>query len=207
MAVDVEALLAPPSEAAALAAEVAREWCSTDLLNHSLRAWVFASTLGDALDLDYDAELLYVASLLHDIGVTDHFDSHSIPFETAGGAVGWVFAAGAGWPASRRTRVLEVIERHMWVEVDPEFDPEGHLLEVATSLDVAGVGFEKWDADLIRAVVAALPRGDFSQSFAASIHSQAERKPASNAQRLDAAGRVPSGGEAWARFLAGAVVA
>lgn len=201
MAVDVEALLAPPSAAAALSLEVAREWCSPDLLNHSLRSWVFARTLGDSLGLAYDAELLYVASLLHDVGVTDHFDSHAIPFETAGGAVGWVFAAGAGWPAARRTRVLEVIERHMWTEVDPAMDAEGHLLEVATSLDVAGVGFEKWDDELVRALTARLPRGAFSATFAASIHEQALRKPNSNAVRLDNAGRVPSGGEAWDRFL------
>jgi hypothetical protein len=201
MASDVEALLAPPSDTATFALEVARAWCSADLFNHSLRSWVLARALGDSLGLDYDPELLYVASLLHDIGVTETFDSHSIPFETAGGAVGWVFAAGAGWPAERRTRVLEVIERHMWTAVDPAMDPEGHLLEVATSLDVAGVGFEKWDEALVRDLTTRLPRGAFSTSFAASIHDQAGRKPHSNAVRLENAGRVASGGAAWDAFL------
>ncbi|MES1170969.1 MAG: HD domain-containing protein [Actinomycetota bacterium] len=197
MAVDVDALVAPPTLVAALALEVAREWCSPDLLNHSLRSWVWASTLGDARGLSYDPELLFVASLLHDIGVTEEFDSHSVPFETAGGAVGWVFASGAGWPPERRTRVLEVIERHMWVEVDPATDVEGHLLEVATSLDVAGVGADQWSEDLLRAVTNALPRGDFSESFAASIHAQAARKPESTAARLDRSGRIRYGSLSW----------
>jgi len=198
---DVEALAAPPTVTAALAREVAAQWSSPDLLNHCIRSWIFASTLGDTNGLQYDRELLYVASLLHDIGVTDHFDSNEIAFETAGGAVGWVFAAGAGWDEPRRQRVLEVIERHMWTHVDPREDPEGHLLEVATSLDVGGAAPELWDRDLIVAVAAAFPRGEFSAEFGACIHAQAVRKPNSNAVRLDRAGRVDAGAREWARLL------
>jgi hypothetical protein len=201
---DMKALSVPPTPTAALALEVAARWCSTDLLNHSIRSWIFARTLGDSLGIAYDAELLYVASLLHDIGVTEHFDAHEVPFETAGGAVGWVFAAGAGWDALRRDRVLEVIERHMWVSVEPDFDPEGHLLEVATSLDVAGAGTELWSRDLELAVATAFPRGEFSESFEAQIHAQARRKPTSSAARLDASGRVAAGGAQWSRMLGSA---
>ena len=50
----------------------------------------------------------------------------------------WMFAAGAGWPVSRRVRLSEVIVRHMWDSVDPAFDAEGHLLEVGTALDISG---------------------------------------------------------------------
>lgn len=200
--VDVDSLLTPPTPTAALAREVAREWESDALFNHSVRAWVWARTLGDSLGLDYDAELLYVASLLHDLGVAEHFDAHAIPFEVAGGAAGWTFAAGAGWDAARRVRVAEVIERHMWAEVDPAFDPEGHLLEVATSLDVAGAGMDQWDPALLLAVSEAVPRLDFAESFGAAIHDQAVRKPQSNAVRVDTNRRPHMGGEAWAAFLA-----
>lgn len=199
--VDVDSLLAPPTPTAGLAREVAREWETDALFNHSLRSWVWASALGDSLGLDYDAELLYVSSLLHDIGVADRFDSHRIAFEVAGGAAGWTFAAGAGWDVARRVRVAEVIERHMWAEVDPEFDVEGHLLEVATSLDVGGAEFDKWDPQVLLAVVDAVPRLDFADSFAASIHDQAVRKPHSNAVRVDTNARARVGGEKWAAFL------
>jgi hypothetical protein len=38
--------------------------------------------------------------MLHDIGLVKEFDSHTVPFEQAGGHVAWVFGAGAGLSAS-----------------------------------------------------------------------------------------------------------
>ncbi len=200
---DLDALLAPPTNTARLALETVARWASPSLVEHSIRSWAFARVRGLELDLPHDPELLYVAAMLHDLGVTPAFDSHEIAFETAGGAVAWVFAAGAGWPAERRGRLLDVIERHMWTSVDPDLDAEGHLLEVATSLDVSGAAPELWDADLLRAVTGRHPRHGFSGEFARSIHAQAARKPDTGAQRLHASGRIDAGAETWARILAG----
>jgi hypothetical protein len=89
----------------------------------------------------------------------------------------------------------------MWRSVDVHDDPEGHLLEVATSLDVSGVGFDRWPADDLRAVTARLPRLDFASAFDGLIHEQASRKPGTSAARLDGSGRVAEGGRVWAEFL------
>jgi hypothetical protein len=202
MALDLDALLAPPTPVAARALDVVRRTCPEPLANHCLRSWAWAELLAPTIGLEPDRELLFVAAMLHDLGVVPDFDAHSVPFEDAGGAVAAVFAAGAGWDAARGARVAEVIRRHMWPSVDPAEDPEGHLLEVATSLDVSGVGFERWDAGDLRAVAARVPRGDFSATFAASVHAQAMRKPSSEAARLDASGRPLAGGDRWAAFLA-----
>lgn len=204
---DVEALITPPTPTAARALEASREWCSPDLVNHCLRSWVWAGALAERNSIEYDAELLYVATMLHDAGVAPHFDATEVPFELAGGAVGWTFAAGAGWPTERRQRVFEIIERHMWLSVDPAVDAEGHLLEAATSIDVAGAGIDQLDAAFLREVTAALPRGEFSADFALAIHQQATRKPTSSAARLDAAGRVDAGAGAWERVLTGGEIA
>lgn len=203
MTLDVDALLAPPTPVAARALDVVRAWSTPALANHCLRSWAWASLLAEQGGLETDRELLFVAAMLHDLGVTPSFDAHAVPFEDAGGAVGAVFAAGAGWDPARARRVGEVIERHMWTSVDPELDVEGHLLEVATSLDVSGAGFEQWlDEDLL-AVTAAVPRLDFSAAFDDSIHAQASRKPGSPAGRLDRSGNVRTGGERWDTFLRG----
>lgn len=201
MTADVDSLLAPPSPAAALALEVLRRWSSPELANHGIRSWAWARSRAASIGLEIDAELLFVAAMLHDLGVTPAFDAHEIAFESAGGAAAWVFAAGAGWPEPRRIRLLEIIERHMWTSVDPELDPEGHLLEVATSLDVSGAAPELWDRELLRVVTQRHPRLGFTAQFDECIHAQALRKPASAAARLDASGRVARGGEVWAGIL------
>lgn len=202
MPLDVEALLTPPSPVAARALDVVRTWSSPALVNHCLRSWAWAVLLAPTVDLEPDPELLFVAAMLHDLGVTPAFDAHQVPFEDAGGAVGSVFALGAGWGTARARRLGEVIERHMWTSVDPAVDVEGHLLEVATSLDVSGTGFSRWSTADLHAVAAALPRLGFSTEFDGLVHAQAGRKPSSSAARLDGSGNVAAGGTRWAGFLA-----
>lgn len=179
----VARLLVPPTEVAARAREVTAAHASPALLGHSERSWALAAELGRRESVEFDAELLWVASLLHDLGLVPSFDAHAVDFEHAGGAVARVFAAGAGWPEPRQRRLAEVVERHMWPSVDVALDPEAHLLERATSLDVSGTGGADWDAAFVASLVAAVPRLGFAAEFAAAIGDQAERKPDGQAGR------------------------
>jgi hypothetical protein len=174
----------PASQAAAAAREVAAEYCSSALLNHSERSYYFAVGFGSVLELDYDDELLYVSALLHDLGLTEAFDNHRLAFETAGGHAAWVLTAGAGWPVDRRRRALEVIERHMWPAVDPDQDPEGHLLEIATGLDISGSRPAALPRPFITEVLDRLPRLDLGREFTDCLADQAARKPDTAAARL-----------------------
>lgn len=65
----------PTTRAAALALEVTTSFCSPSLVNHCIRSYLFAVSYGDLNDIGYDAELLYVASMLHDIGLEEEFDN------------------------------------------------------------------------------------------------------------------------------------
>jgi hypothetical protein len=120
------------------AREVVAEYSSPALVNHGERSYLWSAALGELAGMAYDRELLFVASMVHDLGLVLAFDNHLAPFEDAGGDVGWVFAAGAGWPQESRARVKEIVVRHMWDEVDPAFDAEGHLLCEGTGLDISG---------------------------------------------------------------------
>lgn len=172
-------LVIPDTAACRTALEVATAYHSPSLLHHSIRAYLWAAGHAKLHGIAFDAELLYVSAMLHDIGLTREFDSHTVPFEEAGGHVAWVFGAGAGWPVSRRVRASEVIVRHMWAEVPLELDVEGHLLELSTGMDISGRGTEGIPADLRAEVLELYPRLEIAKEFAACVTEQGERKPAS----------------------------
>jgi hypothetical protein len=178
----------PQTDAARAAYAVAAEYCSPALLNHCRRSYIWAVTYAQTQSIVFDAELLYVASMLHDIGLVPAFDNHSIPFEDAGGQVAWVFGAGAGWPPERRRRAADIIIRHMWREVDVAADPEGHLLELATGLDISGRHPEWWPQTLRDAVVSGIPRLGLREEFLRCFQEQAKRKPRSTAAAAVASG-------------------
>ncbi|MFD5036968.1 HD domain-containing protein [Streptomyces sp. NPDC058377] len=177
----LDTLPMPGSTTSAAALEIATTYHSPALLNHSLRAYVWAAARGVADDIPFDAELLYVAALFHDIGLVPAFDSHTVAFEEAGGHVAQIFAAGAGWSVKRRARLSEVIVRHMWPRVEVSTDPEGHLLARATATEVVGKEAEHYSASFRSEVLERFPRLDLAEQFLTCFQAQAARKPGSSA--------------------------
>jgi HD domain-containing protein len=174
--------IAVPHTAVTTAAlEVATSFCSPALLNHSVRSYLWGAAWGTMTGIEFDRELLYVAAILHDVGLVPEFDNHQQSFEVTSGHVAVVFAAGAGWPRNRRIRLAEVIVRHMWPEVDVDEDPEGHLLELATAVDITGHRVDEFPRSLRAAVLDRYPRAGISSEFVACLEEQARRKPESSA--------------------------
>jgi len=183
----------PSTAVAEQALEVCTAYSSTALLHHCRRSYVWAAAYAVEHGIDFDAELLFVSAMLHDIGLTPSFDNHAVPFEVAGGHVAWVFGAGAGWPVARRHRAAEIIVKHMWDSVDVDEDAEGYLLEIATGLDISGANPEWWPADLRAEVLADFPRLGLGPEFTACFAAEAARKPDSSAASAMAngiAGRI-----------------
>lgn len=175
----------PHTQAADGALALATLYQSAAITAHAIRSWLWAEAFAVVKNLrDVDHELLYVAAVLHDIGTVPEYDNHTYSYEHSGGHVGIALTAGAGWPAERRQRVLDVIVRHNWTSVDPGLDVEGHLLEMATGLDISGARPDELPQEFLREVLAAHPRGDLAEEFATCVADQAERKPLTAARRL-----------------------
>jgi hypothetical protein len=171
----------PVTPAAEAALSVATRFCSPALLNHCIRSYLWGAMYGTAHGIAFDDELYYVAAVLHDIGLTQAFDSHRLPFEEAGGQLAWVFGVAAGWPAERAARVSEIIVLHMRDDVAPADDPESHLLQVATTWEAAGRRPEEFPPDARAEMLARYPRLGFGAEFLACFEDQARRKPGSAA--------------------------
>lgn len=182
--VRIDDLVIPDTPACRGALEVAAQYHSPSLLNHSVRAYLWAAAYAQVNAIDFDAELLYVSSMLHDIGLVAEFDSHTVPYEEAGGHVAWAFCAGAGWSPERRQRACEVVVRHMWEEVPLEEDAEGHLLELSTGMDISGRRTDEIPAGLRQEVLERHPRLEIAKEFATCVSEQGARKPESFAGRF-----------------------
>lgn len=181
------------SAAARAAFTVAQHYASPSLLNHAQRSQLWAEAYAVVHGVDHDTELLYVAALLHDLGLEVAFDNHELPFEEAGGQVAWVFGVAAGWSPARCRRVSEIIVRHMWDDLDVATDPESWLLIRATSLDISGRYAAELPETLRAEVVTAIPRLSLASDFARCFEGQARRKPqsaAADAVRSGIAGRL-----------------
>jgi hypothetical protein len=178
----------PKTSAAEAALSVATRFYSPALLNHSIRCYLWGVMYGNANGVTFDDELFYVSALLHDMGLTEPFDSHKLPFEEAGGHLGWVFGVAAGWPAERAARVEEVIVSDMRDEVSAADAPESHLLQVATRWDIVGLRPEEFPPDARTDVLARYPRLEFNAEFVACFEDQAKRKPDSAAAGAVSAG-------------------
>ena len=178
----------PDTAASSAAVDVASAYLSPALLSHSHRVYLWAAGYGDQHGIRYDAELLFVAAMFHDISLAPEFDSHTVAFEEASGHVARVFTSGAGWPSERRERLGEVIVRHMWPDVDVSDDAEGHLLSRAAALDIVGKNVEDFTPAFRAEVLRQYPRLGLTTEFLACFEAQSARKPTSSAARAITSG-------------------
>jgi predicted HD phosphohydrolase len=167
----------PDSQLARRAETLLAEVAPPFLANHSFRSHFFAVALAERDRVRFDAELLYVAALLHDVGLVAQFDTGRC-FEEDGADVAAALAAEEGWSQERCEVVAEAVRLHVAVDIELGDGPEAYLLWHSTGLDVAGRRFGELSAETVSAVIESYPRLDFKEGFTALVADQAERKPA-----------------------------
>ena len=131
-----------------------------------MRAYVWGAALADREGLAFDRQLLWTASLMHDVGLT-RIARNTMCFEVEGGEIARRFLERAGLSEERADAVAVAILLHMQPGVTLADGPEALLLDRSTSLDVRGEGYDLVDGirDDVHAGVpaqvvrSAVPRG------------------------------------------------
>ena len=157
------------------------------LVNHSFRSHFFAVALADRDAVSFDEELLYVAALMHDIGLVEEFDTGRC-FEEDSADAAARLAEQEEWAAERRERLAEAIRLHVATDIALDDGPEAYLLWHSTGLDVGGHRHGELTAAELHAVLDAYPRLDFKEGFAGLVEDQAARKQGCWADRAVQAG-------------------
>lgn len=120
-----------------------------------------------------DRELLFVASMLHDLGLTKTFRRGSgrdfVPgyeredascFAVRGAGVAQSLVTHHGWPQACGDTLGETIALHLNVRVARSRGIEAHLLNAATAFDVIRLGCRKLPPELVQDIESRWPRGD-----------------------------------------------
>ncbi|MGG6311513.1 HD domain-containing protein [Paenibacillus macerans] len=151
----------PDSRIAKEAAELLRDHGDELLWNHSNRVFLFASVQGNRAGVKYDADLLYISALFHDLGLTRRFSSPDKRFEVDGANAARDFLRSRGVPEESIRLVWDAIALHTTIGVAEYKEPEVALLISGVGYDVLGENFERITEEQRAQIVAAYPRNDF----------------------------------------------
>lgn len=171
--IDPAVLEPPDSRASREAEQLIADTTSPTVASHSRRTYAWAAAVAAHDRLAYDKEVVYVASLLHDL----YFESpRALPFAHCFTlpAAERTIALGdaAGWDEQRRIAAAAAITLHanLW---PPRDNTEAHLVFVGARLDITGYRYWDLHPETIGAVLERHPRFDLKRQFAPMFKAQA----------------------------------
>ncbi len=166
----------PQTPACKAATEYASGAYEPFLLNHVLRSFVFADTLGSSTAAVYDRELLYLACLLHDLGLT-----RSAPlttrFEVEGADAAVTFLARHGLDDAAREIIWDAIALHTTFVIPQRKRPEIALCQTGTAIDVGFAPQTLVGPEIIATATAAYPRLGFKAALVDAFCGLVRRSP------------------------------
>ena len=157
------------------AMDYARTHSEPYLFNHAVRSWLFAVRLGDLQGIAYDAEVVAIGSLLHDLGLTNSFTGQK-RFEIDGADAARAFAREQGLDDRRVQLIWDCVALNSTPSI-------GLHKEAEVALCTAGIGLEfgfQYDRILpneMKSILAAFPRLDMKRRFTDSVCRIVKTKP------------------------------
>jgi hypothetical protein len=169
-------LIDPP--VTALAAEVRGllDQCAPVVAAHSERSYQFAAAFAAADGGEVDDEVLYLGTMLHDIGLSPAADG-SERFEVRGANLVRSLLLDHGMERDRVANVWDCIAMHASTPLARHKSPETRYANRGIALDVRGSGAEALEPALVRAVLLRWPRHDFPTEFEAVLADEVRAHP------------------------------
>jgi hypothetical protein len=148
------------------------------LFHHSSRVYLFGALAGLRKHLRFDPELLYVAAMFHDIGLTSAYSSTSERFELDGANAAREFLLKYQLPREAVEVVWDAIALHTTPGIPGHKRPEVALVTAGVEMDVLGLGFAEFGDEQREQIVAAHPRGShFKERIIQAFFDGIKHKP------------------------------
>ena len=174
--VTIGGITAPDSELSRKAAALAAQAHTPAILNHVHRTYWFAEFLARKREMKFDRELVYVASLLHDLGLS-HDHSADKRFEVDGADAASRLLIANDYPPAKTDIVWDAIALHSSADIADRREPEVALVHFGAHVDVMGLRIEEITAQLIDDTLALYPRVGFKKAFTEALAEVARKKP------------------------------
>ncbi|GGC88846.1 HD domain-containing protein [Undibacterium terreum] len=174
---DISGIKIPDSKIAREVTQLIRETESELLFSHSTRVYFWGALLGKQRGQIFDPELLYVAAMFHDLGLTSVYRDSKLRFEVDSANAARDFLRSHRISEGDIDKVWAAVALHTTPGIPEHMHPEIALVQAGAGMDVAGRGFEQFSDAQRQAVITAYPRdADFAhQMIDAFYHGLAHR--------------------------------
>lgn len=150
--------------------------CAPHLRAHCERSFQFAALLARAEGVELDEEVLYLGTILHDVGLAP-LGAGTARFEPRGADLVRTTLFDAGFDRGRAEAVWDVIALHATSTLARHKSAETSYANRGISIDVRGTGAEPIDPAAVRAVLDRWPRHEFPQLFSATMVAEVQANP------------------------------
>lgn len=174
----------PDSPLATSARELAVGVEPSWLVNHSVRTFFLGGQLLEAAGKQFDQELLYVGSMLHDIALGTDLDDGTTPFHLRGAGLAARHVIEAGRSDVDASLIYDAIALHMEVATADESRYEVAGVHLGAAADVVGLRVDQIPGEWLEVLLDVHPREQMKESITHVFAEESRRKPYSTAATL-----------------------
>ena len=169
---------APDSKIVRQAQDFAREASEPYLFNHVMRSWLFAAVLAKSAKAPPDPELLAMATLLHDLGLTERHATDTDRFEVDGANAARNFLQSHHLVGSDLQLVWDAIALHGTRSIALHKEPVVAFCHHGVQVDISGLQFDQIDLAIRQQILHEYPRLSLKSQLTNCLCAVVRRKPA-----------------------------
>jgi HD domain-containing protein len=175
---EISGIVVPDSKMARNAAQIIRDSEGDLLFQHSMRVYCWAALAGKRKGLAFDSELLFVAAMFHDYGLTAGYGESHLRHEVDGANAARAFLRNEGISEADAQSAWLAIALHTTNGISPHLYPIAALLAEGANMDLVGTGFDDFTAEQRSAVEVAYPRSPkFAEDFLQTLYDSLKHRP------------------------------
>jgi hypothetical protein len=175
---EVSGVRIPDSKLVRDAAKLIRDTEGDFLFQHSTRVYYWAALAGKRKGLDFDPELLYVAAMFHDFGLTAGYGESHARFEVDGANAARDFLKSHGISEADSQRIWLAIALHTTNGISTHLSPIAALIAEGANMDLLGAGYNDFTAAERNAVEVAYPHPpQFAEDFLQALYDGLMHRP------------------------------